>query len=158
MVQIKSLRSSRAFLTPRASCYFQELLAEPFQERHFRNRAAFTPWSSSADVGVFRFLICTFIYLLSYPLIYSIILEFHYLYLPAWKSFFLLLFHSFSITKSACSTSATISLTLTIMTVLYCYKTLIYLIMFPRLCLRSILTQSWSPPFLLSSLTWCLSL
>lgn len=114
MVQIKSLRSSGAFLTPRASCYFQELLTEPFQERHVRNRAAFTPWSLSADVGLFRLLICTFIYLLSYPLIYSfIILEFHYLYLLAWKSFSLLLFHSFSITKSACSASATVSPTLT---------------------------------------------
>lgn len=50
MVQIKSLRNSGAFLTPRASCDSQELLAEPFQERRERNRAAFTPGSPSAGI------------------------------------------------------------------------------------------------------------
>lgn len=57
--------------------------------------------------------------------------------------------------RPACSTSAIIPLTLT---VLYCCKTPIYLIIFPRLPLCSVLSRSWFPPFLLSPLTWRLSL
>lgn len=156
MVQIKSLRKSGAFLTPRASCYSQELLAEPFLEHHVRNRAVFTPWLPSADVGVFRLLICTFICLLSYPLIYSfIILEFHYLYLLARTAFLSSPVPVFPSPSPAYSTSAVIPLTLT---VLYCCKTPIYLIISLRLPLCSILPRSWFPPFLLPPLTWCLSL
>lgn len=84
MVQIKSLRKSGAFLTPRASCYSRSPWlslsrnATSGAERHLLRGCG------SADVGVFCLPICTFIYLLSYPLIYSfIILELHCLYLPA---------------------------------------------------------------------------